>query len=146
MIKNFRGGYYKGEHALVVLGYYASGMLSEARKLWEVEKEQFMQAFIDGNKDAAALDKLINEGVKMEALYDVQSAMDIMDYIFELGVFMEDISTGEHRDQAPEHGEDFGFYLIELTMALYSGLELLEEFDPLGENTKSYLGSLFQSL
>lgn len=146
MIKNFRGGYLTGEHALVVLGYYASGMLSEVRNLWENEKEQLVQAFETGNKDVEILSKFIDEGVKMEALYNVNEALDILDKIFELGFFMSDLGTGEHYKEAPEHAEDLGFYLVELSMALYSGVELLEELDPVGENTAHYLSSLYQGL
>ena len=142
MIGNFAT---KG-HAVVTVGYYASEMCGEARKLWKANKEQFIKAFEGKQKEVEILDKFLVEGVKMEALYDITYAKAIMNTIFELGQYIEELSTGENHKQAPERGEDFGFYLVECSMALYSGLGLIEELDPLEERSRSYLNDLYQAL
>lgn len=146
MSKNVNGGYLKGEHAVVVLGYYSSEMFHEAGKLWESNKEQFAEVFNMGQKDITRFDKFLVEGVKMEALYDMPSATEVVDEVFSLGYYMEEYCTGENYKEAPKGGEDFGFYLVECAQALRSGLELIEEFDPLGDNRSKYFGDLYQSL
>ena len=140
------GNFVTEAHAVVVVGYYASNMCGEARKLWTNNKEQFIEAFTAGQQETDILDKFLTEGVKMEELYDETEAKKILDNIFKLGYYMEEYSTGENHKQAPKGGEDLGFYLVECATALYSGLKLLEELDPLGENTRSYLNDLYQAL
>ena len=140
------GNFVTKDHAVVVVGYYASKMCEEARVLWKANKEQFIKAFEGKQKEVEILDRFFVEGVKMEALYDITYAKAIMNTIFELGQYIEELSTGENHKQAPEGGEDFGFYLVECSMALYSGLGLIEELDPLEEYSRSYLRDLYQAL
>lgn len=140
------GNFITSKHTVVVVGYYASEMCSGARKLWDSNKEQFIKIFEGKQKEVELLDKFLTEGVDMCGLYDVTYAKALMNTIFELGHYVEEFSTGEARKQAPKEGEDFGFYLIECAMALYSGLELIGELDPLGEYSRSYLNDLYQAL
>ena len=140
------GNFITSGHAVIVVGYYASDMCGEARKLWNTNKEQFIKTFKKGEKDVEALDKFLTGGDNIKALYDVIEAKKIINTIFELGYYMEEYCTGEQHKQAPDGGEDFGFYLVECAQALYSGLKLIDELDPLGAFTSSYLDNLYQCL
>lgn len=128
MIRTVRKNFMKGEHATTVLGYYASEMLSEARKVWKEHKDGIIKVFEAGQKDIANLEKLLDEGVKVDELYDMTTAPGFINDVYLLGYFIEDYCNGEEWRQAPAGGEDFGFYIIECTMALFSGVELIEEY------------------
>ena len=137
-----------GIGAVEVMGYYASGFLTEYQKLlkrpnMEEKIDHVLNLYEFPNPER--LKMLIAGGSSDEELWDINLLRSLAEALIIWGTRLSHFNTSlKYKAEWFDGGEDAGFYLGQIGYTFKSFVELLDELDPVGVYTQEYIDTFVQ--